>query len=485
MTKTRNISDLLDANGDVKSSALDNDPASNDASALTTGTLPSARLGTVTGFTSTGIDDNATSTAITISSDEDVTFTEDILLGDGKKVIFGAGSDFEISHNSVTGNLFNLAANPLEIHQQGTNSVLQLIKDSGNHNEILQIYKGTDKHGAIATDTNLLKINAESALSFSTNSGSEAMRIHSNQRISMGTTSSGANLELASTKRTTGQGLESGGICLRNTGSVAGGNVIPITARLVNGANARAGIGFVAQTQDGGNAGYAGEIAFYTMGSADGASLTNSFERVRINKSGNFGIGTSTPASKFESVLATAGGNYPAFLKHTASSGTTRILRGQMSGHAPNNTDSVFITMGDSTTTRFNVFSNGDVTNSNNSYTGISDIKLKEQIVDASSQWNDIKNIPIKKFKFKTDVATGDSDKHWRLGVIAQEVEEVSPSLVSETTDLDDDHNKLDTVTKSVKYSILYMKSVKALQEAMERIETLEAKVQTLENNQP
>jgi hypothetical protein len=35
---------------------------------------------------------------------------------------------------------------------------------------------------------------------------------------------------------------------------------------------------------------------------------------------------------------------------------------------------------------------------------------------------------------------------------------------------------------KSVKYSILYMKAVKALQEAMERIETLEAKVTALEN---
>ena len=44
MSRTRNISDLLDANGDVKSSALDNVPASNDASALTTGTLPDARL---------------------------------------------------------------------------------------------------------------------------------------------------------------------------------------------------------------------------------------------------------------------------------------------------------------------------------------------------------------------------------------------------------------------------------------------------------
>jgi len=72
MTKTRDLSDLLDANGDVKSTALDNVPASNDASALTTGTLDSARLGTITNFTSTGIDDNATSTAITIDSSQNV-----------------------------------------------------------------------------------------------------------------------------------------------------------------------------------------------------------------------------------------------------------------------------------------------------------------------------------------------------------------------------------------------------------------------------
>ena len=40
---------------------------------------------------------------------------------------------------------------------------------------------------------------------------------------------------------------------------------------------------------------------------------------------------------------------------------------------------------------------------------------------------------------------------------------------------------KVDT-TKSVKYSVLYMKAVKALQEAMARIETLETKVAALES---
>jgi len=44
---------------------------------------------------------------------------------------------------------------------------------------------------------------------------------------------------------------------------------------------------------------------------------------------------------------------------------------------------------------------------------------------------------------------------------------------------LDEDGNI--TEYKSVKYSILYMKAIKALQEAMAKIETLETKVKALE----
>ena len=71
----------------------------------------------------------------------------------------------------------------------------------------------------------------------------------------------------------------------------------------------------------------------------------------------------------------------------------------------------------------------------------------------------------------------------WRLGVVAQEVEEAGMNgLVKNNLDIDPLTNQeLSTTTKSVKYSILYMKAVKALQEAMTRIETLETKVKALE----
>ena len=44
MSKARQLADLLDSNGDVVVGALDNVPPSNDASALTTGTLDAARI---------------------------------------------------------------------------------------------------------------------------------------------------------------------------------------------------------------------------------------------------------------------------------------------------------------------------------------------------------------------------------------------------------------------------------------------------------
>ena len=122
----------------------------------------------------------------------------------------------------------------------------------------------------------------------------------------------------------------------------------------------------------------------------------------------------------------------------------------------------------------------GDLENTNNAYGAISDAKLKENIVDASSQWNDIKSLQVRNYNFKE--STGFST-HTQLGVVAQEIETISPGLVDDTPDLDNDGNDLGTVTKTVNYSVLYMKSVKALQEAMNRIETLESKVAALEGN--
>lgn len=133
------------------------------------------------------------------------------------------------------------------------------------------------------------------------------------------------------------------------------------------------------------------------------------------------------------------------------------------------------ITAANSTVQCFLVLGNGNVQNTNNSYGAISDIKLKQDIVDASSQWADIKAITFKKYRFKSD-PTGPL----QLGVIAQELESVSPGLVEEIADRNAEGEMTGETTKTVKYSVLTIKAVKALQEAMLRIESLEAQVAQL-----
>ena len=57
----------------------------------------------------------------------------------------------------------------------------------------------------------------------------------------------------------------------------------------------------------------------------------------------------------------------------------------------------------------------------------LSDLKLKENIVSANSQWDDIKAIQIRNFNFKKETGY---DTHTQIGVVAQEVETISPGLV-------------------------------------------------------
>jgi len=189
---------------------------------------------------------------------------------------------------------------------------------------------------------------------------------------------------------------------------------------------------------------FPGRLVFSTT--ADGASSPT--ERMRISQTGE---------TRFLSAI----GNNVSYFASANNAGTDyRLIWG---GHS-----AASITGG---TNSFIVWNNGNVQNTNNSYSALSDIKLKENIVDAGSQWDDIKALQVRNYNLK------EGQTHRQIGLIAQEVEPISPGLVYESPDRDEDGNDLGTVTKSVNYSVLYMKAVKALQEAMERIEVLEQRL--------
>jgi hypothetical protein len=126
-------------------------------------------------------------------------------------------------------------------------------------------------------------------------------------------------------------------------------------------------------------------------------------------------------------------------------------------------------------TQQFRVLYNGNVANTNGTYGSLSDVRAKQDITDAASQWNDIKAIRVRKYRLISDVersvATGIAATY-QIGVVAQELRQTSPGLVE---DNGDENNMM-----TVKSSIMYMKAIKALQEAMNRIETLETEVAAL-----
>ena len=116
-------------------------------------------------------------------------------------------------------------------------------------------------------------------------------------------------------------------------------------------------------------------------------------------------------------------------LEHTSDSNAYGLAV-SFSDYSPDNTTNYFYYALDSVGSRFVVYSDGDIWNHDNSYTG-SDQTLKENIVDATPKLEELKKLKVRNFNWKSDYFPEKSKKK-QLGFIAQEVEEVFPSLVSE-----------------------------------------------------
>nr|BAR37472.1 hypothetical protein [uncultured Mediterranean phage uvMED] len=213
-----------------------------------------------------------------------------------------------------------------------------------------------------------------------------------------------------------------------------------------------------------------GAALIFSTSASDNATT----ERMRITSAGQVGIGETSLGNNTLYVKGNTGSPLVTFYDQRSTS--TFDVFAINSDHAGTETR------------HFLIEADGDVFNTFNSYGSLSDRKFKENETDANSQWNDIKKLKIKNYNLKIS-----PDKQL-LGVIAQDLEASGMNglvkdkpdvLYTETETLPEGKNVGDIKEESykeVKYSVLYMKSVKALQEAMDRIETLEAKVTALEN---
>ena len=105
--------------------------------------------------------------------------------------------------------------------------------------------------------------------------------------------------------------------------------------------------------------------------------------------------------------------------------------------------------------------------------------RLKENILDASPKLQDILSLNVKNYNY-----IGEDSK--QIGFIAQEFEQVFPSLVTErdTRKYDEDGNLISGFedTKGLKVGMEFAILVKAIQEQQEIINDLKARIETLEN---
>ena len=126
---------------------------------------------------------------------------------------------------------------------------------------------------------------------------------------------------------------------------------------------------------------------------------------------------------------------------------------------------------GSATTARFKVDGGGIIYATNTTVQSISDIRTKENIIDAESGLNIINNLKVRRFDFKDGF--GDNKKN-QLGFIAQEIETVFPEAVGLMPKTSDTQNN-DIQYKTVGPAALIPILTKAIQE-------LSAKVSLLEN---
>ena len=147
---------------------------------------------------------------------------------------------------------------------------------------------------------------------------------------------------------------------------------------------------------------------------------TDSTERARITSGGDLLVGVQSNfyGERLTIVQPTSGKNTSVQRNTTASTPYGGLT--EFSAVSPNNTTSYFFQASDSTTTCFTIWSNGTTS-------GRSDVRLKKNITSANSQLADVMAIEVVNYEWN-ESESGSKE----IGYIAQQVQEVKPSLVQE-----------------------------------------------------
>ena len=189
------------------------------------------------------------------------------------------------------------------------------------------------------------------------------------------------------------------------------------------------------------------------VGSTTMNFLTDGTERMRIDNSGNLLVGKTSPSLEADGHWFRANGE--SF--HT-------IVNTDNTLHIYDTTNNTY---------RFYVSGGGTISATSTSITGLSDERLKENIVDLETGISEVMSLKPRRFDWKEGEG---SDTKNVAGFVAQEVETVLPDLVG-----DFKHDDLDDA-KSVKMGDMIPTLVKAIQEQQAVIEDLKSRIDQMEN---
>lgn len=280
---------------------------------------------------------------------------------------------------------------------------------------------------------------ASNTLAFGSNSA-ERMRIDSSGRVGIGVASPGTDLDV-------------------NNGSAN----CTIRARTATGFSS-----FLSLLPNGSGTGVAlaanadSSAQLFNQLNSHLAFGTNNIERMRITSDGLVYIGNSSPTIggrlslersgfvQYNRCSGTGSGNIPLILERASDDGVEIEFKRANS-----------------------VVGNINVTSTTTNYATSSDYRLKENVVDLDGAITRVKQLAPKRFNFIADADTTVD------GFIAHEAQTVVPEAITGT------HNEVDGDGNPVMQGIDQSKFVPlltaALQEAITKIETLEAKVAALE----
>ena len=247
----------------------------------------------------------------------------------------------------------------------------------------------------------------------------ERLRIDSSGRVGIGTSSPDATLQVArSTSQTDIDGVNQVATFL-NTSSDTNGNLTGIRLRQDNATNVAQGFIGLSST---GNSSTRANLVIATPNTSGNAT-----ERLRIDSSGNVGIGTASPSVRLEVAGSTKIGSgndyqFDSTLKINAeSTGATGYLR-----FYTNSAERLRITSGGEvyiagTTDQgaYNLQVNGTGVWGAGAYVNGSDERLKENIQDITSGLDVVEKLRPVSFQYKEDYT---ADRSVQSGFIAQDL---------------------------------------------------------------